>query len=363
VSGSVLVDGSPLANVTVDIRGDGSPWQTTTTDTNGLYGFTGLSDGDFEVWVVIPFGYRIVSPEGDRVTVTVSDGGPVNVDAFELELVPDPGRARGVGYWKHQTTALYLGRGHAQESLSDMETYFNDLSGFERPGAGQPRLDFHLMYTWVTCWDDRIYCLHSAFGHAPSPWSITAYLPVNAKLQLFAVFLNVVSNRVQQNEVISPDGGTVSQAIQQIWDQLLDGDPTNDEAAKDLAEAINSGRDVEAGVIDVSIPVVLYPPGPGWLAPRPQRATLAAVRPNPTAGAVFAELDVHAAGPTEVAVYDTAGRLVRTLLSDNLEQGRHRVTWDGVDESFSPVANGVYFFRIVMPDQNITTRVVVMGTK
>jgi hypothetical protein len=362
VEGVVRVDGSPLENVTVDLGGHPVvPFLSTTTGANGHYEFTDVSTGDYEMWILIPLGYEAVLPENGSTTVSVNEG--TTFQDFELEMVPDPGEARGVGYWKHQANVHVLGRGNAQESYADMNfTYGDRLLDF----PWHPTHD--IVIEDVTCdycpaSAHHVHSLYRAFGDLQADW-----YNVRARHQILALFLNVVSNRLQMLEVVSAGGATVSQALQQVealYEQAqINNDPQSEEAAKDLAETINRGREVAAGAIDLSLPVILYGGAPhsGW-APRAQRATLAAVRPNPASGAVFADFNVHAAGPTEVGVYDATGRLVRTLLHDNLEQGRHRVTWDGLDESFRSVANGVYFFRIAMPKQNITTRVVVLGSE
>ncbi len=47
-----------------------------------------------------------------------------------------------------------------------------------------------------------------------------------------------------------------------------------------------------------------------------------------------------------ISVWDVSGRLVRTLLDEDLPPGIARVRWDGTDASGAPVASGAYFFRL-----------------
>lgn len=49
---------------------------------------------------------------------------------------------------------------------------------------------------------------------------------------------------------------------------------------------------------------------------------------------------------TDVSVFDTSGRRVRTLISSAISQGIHTVTWDGRDESGRSVGPGVYLVRL-----------------
>lgn len=45
-------------------------------------------------------------------------------------------------------------------------------------------------------------------------------------------------------------------------------------------------------------------------------------------------------------IYDTSGRLVRTLVDEPLEAGYHSAAWNGKDESNRDAASGLYFYRI-----------------
>lgn len=53
------------------------------------------------------------------------------------------------------------------------------------------------------------------------------------------------------------------------------------------------------------------------------------------------------AKPVSLVVYDVSGARVRTLVDDVRIPGRHVVTWDGRDNSGTPVASGIYFCRLV----------------
>ena len=78
-----------------------------------------------------------------------------------------------------------------------------------------------------------------------------------AKRQLLALLLNVVSGHISQTEVISEDGATVSQAITHC-DNLLDDPAGEHELAKDIADEINNGQMVAAGVIPLGTQNIAY---------------------------------------------------------------------------------------------------------
>ena len=50
-------------------------------------------------------------------------------------------------------------------------------------------------------------------------------------------------------------------------------------------------------------------------------------------------------GRALVQVYDVTGRLIRTLVAEELPAGTHCVTWDGRDDHGRPCASGVYLSR------------------
>ena len=52
------------------------------------------------------------------------------------------------------------------------------------------------------------------------------------------------------------------------------------------------------------------------------------------------------AGDHSLAVYDVAGRRVRSLSSGRIEAGPREVLWDGRNEEGRPAPSGVYFYRL-----------------
>jgi hypothetical protein len=81
------------------------------------------------------------------------------------------------------------------------------------------------------------------------------------------------------------------------------------------------------------------PPVPGSIA-------LHGVWPNPFNPAAVIEYDIGEAGRVLLAVYDVAGRRVRTLVDAHSLPGRFRARWDGRSDRGVPVASGVYFIRL-----------------
>jgi subtilisin family serine protease len=61
-------------------------------------------------------------------------------------------------------------------------------------------------------------------------------------------------------------------------------------------------------------------------------------------------------GPVGVRVYDTRGRLVRTLADEVLPAGVHSLAWDGLNGAGQAVGSGVYFYRIDTPAGTVTRK-------
>jgi len=64
---------------------------------------------------------------------------------------------------------------------------------------------------------------------------------------------------------------------------------------------------------------------------------------------------------TKVHVYDTAGRLIRTVLPEShLNERGHAFWWNGRDEAGMRVSSGVYFVRAVVGGTEGTKKIVLL---
>jgi hypothetical protein len=79
----------------------------------------------------------------------------------------------------------------------------------------------------------------------------------------------------------------------------------------------------------------------------PQSFQFLAPWPNPTHGASEIRFLLPAACTVDVALYNVAGRKVRSLASGELTTpGEHTIRWDGRDSSGALVGSGVYFVKV-----------------
>jgi hypothetical protein len=87
----------------------------------------------------------------------------------------------------------------------------------------------------------------------------------------------------------------------------------------------------------------------------------ARVSPNPLNPEGTLSLHVSKPGPVTVRLFDTRGRLVRTLLATQSgEPGKIEVRVDAHDATGATLASGVYLLRVSTPDRISTARFVVM---
>jgi hypothetical protein len=68
--------------------------------------------------------------------------------------------------------------------------------------------------------------------------------------------------------------------------------------------------------------------------------------PNPFNGHTTVTYSVDKPTRVNVSIYDTAGRLIRTLVDGDRVAGAYQAVWNGLDDRSRPVASGVYFMRM-----------------
>ncbi|MCK9995436.1 MAG: T9SS type A sorting domain-containing protein [Candidatus Krumholzibacteria bacterium] len=78
--------------------------------------------------------------------------------------------------------------------------------------------------------------------------------------------------------------------------------------------------------------------------------------PNPFNPSTKLSFELGAAGNVRLNVYDTAGRLVATLVNERRDAGLHEVIWDGRDHAGRISSAGVYLYRIEVDDYVETKR-------
>jgi hypothetical protein len=144
---------------------------------------------------------------------------------------------------------------------------------------------------------------------------------------------------------ILPSGGATDATLWSI-------DPSNG-ASTNLATLPRSTAWEGISIVPVpSAPTVAVEPS---LLPE---TSLLRVVPNPSNGTARLTFSLPVESVVAAAVYDVAGRKLRTIGTGRFPAGVHSMSWDGRDDAGKTVSSGVYFVRLDRDGQSLVTRMV-----
>ncbi len=327
----------PVVGVTVDlVDGEGNS-HTTLTDEDGNYIFYDVATEDISVSIIVPLGYEPITPTDVDIVCLPGD---VAVVDFVLKRMATQDKPRSCGFWKHQVTSALKGKQKGvQVPASELLVLFEMIhSRFDQY--------FEIFIPVVTLED---------FNSVFSLKSPTMY--EKARRQFAGLLLNVVSNRLSTWQFASDDDATVSQAITYVSQLLIDGDDSNDELAKDIAEMINLETTVGAGVIPLDIGYIAY-----WKDGRivPDMISNVGNYPNPFNPVTTITYELNSRMPVFLTIYNVRGQKVKELIRGEFQSGYNTVGWDGRNDLGRQVSAGVYYYSIKAGNQVVTRRMVMV---
>ena len=82
--------------------------------------------------------------------------------------------------------------------------------------------------------------------------------------------------------------------------------------------------------------------------------------PNPFNPVTTINYSLHQAENVTVSIYNIKGQRVKTLVNENMEAGRHTVTWYGKDSFNRDVSSGVYFYKMEAGKYTSTKKMILM---
>ncbi|MFQ5640817.1 MAG: T9SS type A sorting domain-containing protein [bacterium] len=82
--------------------------------------------------------------------------------------------------------------------------------------------------------------------------------------------------------------------------------------------------------------------------------------PNPFNPATTIRYNIAVGGTVTLTIFDLKGRKVRTLVNEMQPAGSYLVNWNGVGVDGTPVASGVYLYRLETGTTALTRRLVLL---
>ena len=82
--------------------------------------------------------------------------------------------------------------------------------------------------------------------------------------------------------------------------------------------------------------------------------------PNPFNPETTIRYNLQSADQVKLAIYNTKGQLVKTLINDNKAAGTHSVVWNGLDENGSAVSSGLYYYKMYAGKYSSTKKMILM---
>ncbi|MCX6827678.1 MAG: T9SS type A sorting domain-containing protein [candidate division Zixibacteria bacterium] len=370
---TVKENGKGLHGVPIDIYDKhDSLVCTSATDVNGFVTSDSLFIGNYRVCIVPPLGYRCQNSE-QMATVF---RGQISPAAFQLQKMSIVPAQLSSAYWKHVVaTTLYPAGGepdsiiapHRLPKYADlMYSHFQqnavhpiNIFGDDYPADTHGKLErlFILLggkvHTWIqdTVKLDAVPSSNNA--SRPSP-----YGPVSdnrlALMELTALMLNIVSNRVATFNEATEDGITVGQLLTHASDLIYNNNAEDDWPIYLALRNFNYGTILATGIIPANTIDIAYMNASNEMVP--EHFSLSQNYPNPFNPNTRIEFGLPVGAHVKLQIFNMMGQKVKTLADEWWQAGLHAVMWNGTNDAGDPVATGIYLYRITAGDFNETRK-------
>ncbi len=92
----------------------------------------------------------------------------------------------------------------------------------------------------------------------------------------------------------------------------------------------------------------------------PQIFSLRQNYPNPFNATTVLEFSIERTAPVELAIYNTLGQKVATLVDERKSHGEYALLWDGKNENGRDVASGIYLYRLQVGSSVVSKKMVLL---
>ncbi|MDP8201455.1 MAG: T9SS type A sorting domain-containing protein, partial [Candidatus Tenebribacter burtonii] len=82
--------------------------------------------------------------------------------------------------------------------------------------------------------------------------------------------------------------------------------------------------------------------------------------PNPFNPTTTIEFSIQNDSEVKLIIFNIKGQIIKSLINEYLNIGKHSVNWDGCDNSGQSVGSGVYLYQIKTPTETITKRMLLL---
>lgn len=310
-----------------------------------------------DTWV--PFSISIPAPAGamrmEALVIFLQPGcatGSVFLDDLSLtetappvsppNVLANPSFTSGLTGWTTFANVVAETRGFGIRTSTGSAKLFGpfanpgDASGMYQSFAATPGLD----------WELKVWSMHTCQETPIGPGNLNF---ATAKI----VFKDGGGTEIGAAEEIIADANSPLGT----WTQHAVGATTPAGAATVEAYILFIQPDSTAGgaiwVDDASFREGVIVGAPS-IAESPLRLELRPNAPNPFGPSTRIEFVLARGTPVELAVYDVAGRRVRSLVDEDLPAGVHAATWDGVTDGGGIAAAGVYHCVLRTPSGRVS---------
>ena len=195
-----------------------------------------------------------------------------------------------------------------------------------------------------------------------------------ARVSYFRWYTNNAGNNPNEDEwvvQVSANGGASwvdlerTMASDNSWQErsFLISDyvtPSDDVLFRFVATDEINGSLVEAGVDNFEVSGLMQPVLTAMNELPGTQVRLAQAQPNPFRDRTRIAFTLPAAQRVSLKLYSVNGRLVRTLLDGEAAAGAHELTWDGSNDAGHSVVPGVYAYRLLAGDRELTRKLVLL---
>ncbi len=237
--------------------------------------------------------------------------------------------------------ALYQFRGYFQEEIYHMGAAFDygKIKAYENTGHSG-NSDMHLIFGEPE---------HDIFSTTGPLVHIAADYPGHVEVGSFTVNVSTATDAAVEGAMVG----------------LCQGEVTLGSGYTDASGAVTINVEDVPTSEDVTVTVTahnLYPlqvTVPAWMTGVEEQSStgvngLALIICTPITGSAAVNFTVPASGHANLSVFDMYGRVVETLVNNEVVAGEHSVSW-GAD-----AAGGIYFLRLTTPGESIVKNCVVL---